>query len=104
MNRSAWKRHLVGGIALLLLLALVTGCGGSSRLSPSAYRAKLATIGREANKAQAQVEKGLEAKERRRDPDAPQHLRQRGAEVGRRGRSAEATQERGGGECPAGPR
>ncbi len=61
MNRPARKRHLVGGTALLLLLALAAGCGGSSRLSPSAYRAKLATIGREANKAQAQVEKGLHA-------------------------------------------
>ena len=61
MNRPARNRHLVGGMALLLLLALVAGCGGSSRLSPSAYRAKLATIGREANKAQAQVEKGLHA-------------------------------------------
>ena len=60
MNRTARKRHLVS--ALLLLLALVAaGCGGSSRLSPSAYRAKLATIGREANTAQAQVEKGLHA-------------------------------------------
>jgi len=62
MNRSARKRHLVGGIALLLLLALVAGCGGSSRLSPSAYRAKLAALGREANAAQGQVEKGLHAK------------------------------------------
>lgn len=62
MNRPARQGHLVGGIALLLLLALVAGCGGSSRLSPSAYRAKLATIGREANRAQAQVEQGLHAK------------------------------------------
>jgi hypothetical protein len=62
MNQSGRKRHLVGGIALLLLLALVAGCGGSSRLSPSAYRAQLVTIGREANKAQTQVEKGLHAK------------------------------------------
>ena len=63
MNQSAQKRHLVGGMAvLLLLLALVAGCGGSSRLSPSAYRAKLTTIGGEANQAQTQVEKGLHAK------------------------------------------
>ena len=62
MNRPARRRHLVGGIALLLLFALVAGCGGSDRLSPSAYRTKLATIGGEANKAQTQVEKGLHAK------------------------------------------
>jgi hypothetical protein len=62
MNRPARRRHPVGGIALLLLLALLAGCGGSSRLSPSAYRAKLTTIGREANTAQSQVEKGLHAK------------------------------------------
>jgi hypothetical protein len=62
MNRPARQGHLVGGIALLLLLVLAAGCGGSSRLSPSAYRAKLAAIGREANTAQGQVEKGLHAK------------------------------------------
>lgn len=61
MKRSGQKRHLVSGVALMLLLALVAGCGGSSRLSPSAYRVKLAAIGREANQAQAQVEKGLRA-------------------------------------------
>jgi hypothetical protein len=60
--RPARKRRLVGGIALLLSLALLGGCGGSSRLSSSAYRAKLATIGREANEAQTQVERGLHAK------------------------------------------
>jgi hypothetical protein len=62
MNRPARNRHLLGAIGLLLLLAFVAGCGGSSRLTPSAYRAKLASIGREANTAQAQVEKGLHAK------------------------------------------
>jgi hypothetical protein len=48
--------------ALALLVALVAGCGGSNRLSQSAYRARLATIGREANSAQAAVEQGLHAK------------------------------------------
>jgi hypothetical protein len=62
MNRPARNRHLLGAIGLLLLLAFVAGCGGSSRLTPSVYRAKLASIGREANTAQAQVEKGLHAK------------------------------------------
>jgi len=61
MNRPARRRPLFAGTVALLLLALVGGCGGSGRLSPSAYRAKLATIGREANKAQTQVEKGLHA-------------------------------------------
>jgi hypothetical protein len=62
MNRPARRRQLAGGITLLLLVALAAGCGGGSRLSPSAYRTKLATIGQEANKAQTQVEKGLRAK------------------------------------------
>lgn len=62
MNRPARRRQLFAGTAALLLLTLVAGCGGSGRLSPSAYRAKLATIGREANTAQTQVEKGLRAK------------------------------------------
>ena len=51
------------GIVLpLLLVGLVAGCGGSARLSPNAYRARLATIGREANGAEAGVERGLHAK------------------------------------------
>ena len=59
MNRPARQGHLVGGIALLLLLVLAAGCGGSNRLSPTAYRTKLAALAREANAAQGQVEKGL---------------------------------------------
>ncbi len=49
-------------VALVLLCALVAGCGGSKRLSASEYRARLATLGKEADKAQAAVEKGLTAK------------------------------------------
>jgi len=49
-------------MALALVCALLAGCGGSSRLSRSAYRARLATIAKEADKAQADVEKGLTAK------------------------------------------
>ncbi len=47
---------------MALVCALLAGCGGSSRLSRSAYRARLATIGKEADKAQADVEKGLTAR------------------------------------------
>jgi hypothetical protein len=57
------SRHLqLSGVALLLACVLAAGCGGSSRLSASQYRARLATIARQADKAQAQVEKGLSAK------------------------------------------
>ena len=49
-------------MALALACALLAGCGGSSRLSRSAYRARLATIANEADKAQRDVEKGLTAK------------------------------------------
>ena len=62
MNQHLRRRQLHGAIALLLLVALVAGCGGSSRLSPSVYRARLATIGREATSVQAAVEQGLHAK------------------------------------------
>lgn len=62
MKQLDRQRHLPGAIALLFLVALFAGCGGSGRLSPSAYQARLATIGREANTAQAKVEKGLRAK------------------------------------------
>jgi hypothetical protein len=56
------SRSLVAGMALALVCALLAGCGGSGRLSRSAYRARLATIAKEADKAQADVEKGLTAK------------------------------------------
>ena len=50
------------GVVLVLLCALLAGCGGSKRLSASEYRARLATLGKEANKAQGDVEKALHAK------------------------------------------
>lgn len=55
-------RGVFSGIALVFLVSLLAACGGSGRLSASAYRAQLAKIGKQANKAQAQVEKGLSAK------------------------------------------
>jgi len=50
----------VAACAVLLLAAC--GGGGDSRLSQSAYRAKLAQIKQEAASAQASVAKGLQAK------------------------------------------
>jgi nucleoid-associated protein YgaU len=55
-------RNLLAAMALVLVCALLAGCGGSSRLSRGAYRARLATIAKEADKAQSDVEKGLRAK------------------------------------------
>jgi len=55
-------RGVFSGIALVFLVSVVAACGGSGRLSASAYRAQLAKIGKQADKAQAQVEKGLRAK------------------------------------------
>jgi hypothetical protein len=50
-------------LAAALAAALLAGCGGGSgRLSKSDYRAKLATLSREADRAQSDVEKGLRAK------------------------------------------
>jgi hypothetical protein len=46
----------------LALVFLAAGCGGSGRLSASDYRAKLAALGKEAAKAQGEVEKALNAK------------------------------------------
>jgi hypothetical protein len=43
------------------VVGVAAGCGGSSRLSASAYRAKLATISKQADQAQAAVEQGLHA-------------------------------------------
>lgn len=60
MNERIRKPHLAGA-ALLLVCALAAGCGGGSRLSASQYRTRLATIARQADKAQAQAEKGLSA-------------------------------------------
>jgi hypothetical protein len=41
------------------VLLLVSACGGSSRLSASAYRAHLVTVGKESDTAQHNVEKGF---------------------------------------------
>ena len=53
---------IFSAIALVFLALVLAACGGSSRLSASAYRTELAKIGKQANEAQAQVEKGLSAK------------------------------------------
>jgi hypothetical protein len=48
-------------LAIFVLAALVAGCGDASRLSADAYRARMATIAKEADAAQHQVELGLRA-------------------------------------------
>jgi hypothetical protein len=53
------KRRLA---VLALTVLAAAGCGGTSRLSASAYRAHLATIAKQADKAQHDVEQGLQAK------------------------------------------
>src|SRR5438477_6445815 len=55
-------RGLYAATALVLIGVLVAGCGGSSRLSASAYRARLATIAKQADAVQTGVEKALNAK------------------------------------------
>jgi hypothetical protein len=45
----------------MVVLLLVSACGGSSRLSASAYRAHLATVAKESDTAQHNVEKGFQA-------------------------------------------
>jgi hypothetical protein len=49
-------------VALVLLCVLLAGCGGSKRLSASEYRTRLASLAKEADKAQGAVEKGFTAK------------------------------------------
>lgn len=49
-------------VALTLLGVVAAGCGSASRLSPSAYRARLAAVAKEADKAQHSVEQALQAK------------------------------------------
>jgi hypothetical protein len=56
------SRNLAAVTALALVCSLLAGCGGSSRLSRSAYTARLATLGKEANKVQGDVEKAFHAK------------------------------------------
>jgi hypothetical protein len=52
---------LFAGIVLAFASVALAGCGSSGRLSASAYRDRLATIAKQADKAQAEVEKGLSA-------------------------------------------
>jgi hypothetical protein len=49
-------------LAAITLAGLVAGCGGASRLSGDAYRARLATIAKQADAAEHEVEQGLQAK------------------------------------------
>lgn len=57
------SRNLFAVTALALVCGLLPGCGGgSSRLSRGAYRARLATLAKEANKVQTDLEKARQAK------------------------------------------
>jgi hypothetical protein len=49
-------------IAAIVIVLLVSACGGGSRLSATSYRAHLARVGRESDAAQRNVEKGFQAK------------------------------------------
>jgi hypothetical protein len=56
-------RTLYCATLVVFVAAAAAGCGGSGRLSASAYRSKLATISHQANEAQTAVERrGLHAK------------------------------------------
>ena len=48
--------------ALAVAAAFVAGCGGSSRMSKSEYRAGLAKVAKDANNAYPEIEKALAAK------------------------------------------
>jgi hypothetical protein len=47
--------------AAVMVVLLVSACGGSGRLSASEYRAHLETVGKESDVAQHAVEKGFQA-------------------------------------------
>jgi hypothetical protein len=49
-------------LALTLLCTAAAACGSSNRLSATSYRAKLATIAKQADHAQSNVERALHAK------------------------------------------
>ena len=51
-------RSLFAGMAVVFVGALLSGCNERGRLSASAYRTRLATITKEADKAQADAEQG----------------------------------------------
>ena len=46
---------------MVMVVLLVSACGGSGRLSASEYKAHLKTVGKESNAAQHAVEKGFQA-------------------------------------------
>ena len=45
----------------MMVVLLISACGGSGRLSASEYRAHLETVGKESNAVQHAVEKGFQA-------------------------------------------
>jgi hypothetical protein len=55
------RQGYVGGAALLAACALVSGCGGGSRLSASQYKSRLATISHQADTTDGALEKALTA-------------------------------------------
>jgi hypothetical protein len=61
-RRTRLGKGLCAAAALTVVGGLAAGCGGSNRLSASAYRARLATIAKEATKAETGVEQAFRAK------------------------------------------